>query len=237
MLNDSNNEVIDLTMDDDEENEESVVPHPTYFTPEEIRNHISTALPIICKQKYLSDIRFLDKGNTAVVFSGTLYNKINIVLRMIGYRFLISMTDEERKEESMKCQLINNHPQFFPHIFNVGIMKQNKNSYYLRYEIQEFIPNEPFPKTKQTLDELYQFLWTFWSSGFTHGDLTFRNLRYNHHTWRLIDISNVTYNNPSLLRFDFKSPCDFYHRGIGHRDHNQFQIMVDITPEWKTICN
>jgi len=84
------------------------------------------------------------------------------------------------------------------------------------------------------LEELFDFLKTFWSNGFTHGDLTFRNLRYNKHRWCLIDVSNVT-RKESV--FPFTTPCEFYQHGYGHRDHNQFRIMIDITPEWKQLCN
>jgi hypothetical protein len=201
----------------------------------------------ICKTEDLYDFleEPMDSGKSAYVYKAKSKDQFNVVVRMTYHPFLIEITPIEWLIKDRHFSFLNMFPQFFPHTYHWGVVSnqeiintyQHENiNYTIRYEILEYVPTELIPKTSDTLFSLYRFLYEFWSTGFTHGDLTLRNIRYYHNQWRFIDLDSVHYK-PLDEIVPFITPTDFYCRGNGHRDHNNFTIIINSVPEWKSIIS
>ena len=199
----------------------------------------------ICKIEQLYDFveHPIDSGKSAYVYKAKRRDQLNVVVRITNHPFEIEITPIEWFIKDRHFLFLNTFPQFFPHVYNWGVIsmyqeiintKQDDNvNYMIRYEILEYVHTEPITKTSGAIHSLYRFLYDFWTIGFTHGDLTIRNIRYTG-TWRFIDLDSVLYK-PLDDVFPFLTPIDFYSNGNGHRDHNNFTVLINSVPEWKSI--
>lgn len=205
-------------------------------------------LSLICKKEDLYDFieEPMDRGKSAYIYKAKRNtDQLNVVVRMTYHPFVIEITPSEWLIKDSHFSFLNTFPQFFAHTYHWGVVSnqeiintcQHDNiNYMIRYEILEYVPTEIISKTSDTLFSLYRFLYEFWTTGFTHGDLTLRNIRYYHNQWRFIDLDSVKYK-PLYEIFPFLTPNDFYCRGNGHRDHNNFTILINLIPEWKSIIS
>lgn len=260
--------IINLVDDDDEDDYNN-------YKNDEPRSILSR----ICEKEHLYDlVGQLDRGKSANVYRAKTKSKDeNVVIRIIysntntnsnSSRFFpLQITTNEWKEKNERFQLFNTFPDFFPRVYNWGIVSSqsviiNKEpqqpsssvTYKAYYEILEYLPTDPIPNTRSALYSLYDFLYEFWKKGFTHGDLTLGNIRFYDKKWRLIDLDSVRYNNNlynnlrynpddyandsnSTTTFSFHTPYEFYYKGEKHRDHNNFTILIDSIPQWRKIVS
>jgi len=200
----------------------------------------------ICEKEHLhyADKVPMDSGKTAYVYRAKYKDK-DVVIRIMYTKFPLQITSNEWKDKNERFDFFNKFPQFFPHIYSWGIVSsqsiivnrqsQHTISYKVHYEILEYIPTEPIPKTKDALLSLYDFLYDFWKTGFIHGDITIRNIRFYSGKWLFIDLDSVRYNADNT--FSFHTPNEFYCKGQKHRDHNNFTIVIDSIPQWKAIIS
>jgi tRNA A-37 threonylcarbamoyl transferase component Bud32 len=226
----SSSNVINLVDDDDDESK--------------------SILSLICEKEdlYDADKVPMDSGKTAQVYRAKYKDK-DVVIRIMNTKFPLQIKSNEWKEKNERFDFFNEFPHFFPHIYSWGIVSsqsiivnrhsqsqsQSTISYKVHYEILEYIPTEDIPETKDALLSLYKFLSDFWKTGFIHGDLTIRNIRFYSGKWLFIDLDSVRYDPDN--KFSFNTPNEFYCKGQTHRDHNNFTIIIDSIPQWKTITS
>jgi hypothetical protein len=216
-------------------------------------------LSLICEKEHLYNAEQIDSGKGAYVYKAKANAEAkskdkdkDVVIRIIYSKsigFQIQIRTDEWKARNNRFNLFNTFPAFFPRVYSWGVVSsqsiiineqpqsQSTISYNVYYEILEYIPTEPIPKTRVALSSLYGFLSDFWKRGFTHGDLTLGNIRFYGKKWRLIDLDSVQYNPPgddnNTFFVSYPTPYDFYYNGEKHRDYNNFTIIIESIPQWK----
>lgn len=194
--------------------------------------------------RYAFNLRYMkeiDHGKSSVVYRAR-WNGYLIVVRMTYHPFDILINQEDWNKKTQRNKLINHFPRFFARHMLWGVVsgedvlfsapKPKKSYLYqVRFEMQSYLTNKPIPKTVAALNHLYDFLRQFWTLGFTHGDLTLGNLRYNGEHWKIIDLDTLRYTPGT--EFDYPTVDSYYWKAMDHRDHHQFVILVNSVEEWE----